>query len=1492
MAQIPSGRCLRHFAEKGIDMTKAEKIGSVLVVGGGIGGIQSSLDLAEAGYKVYLVETSAAIGGRMAKLDKTFPTNDCAMCIISPKLVDCGRHLNIDILSYSDVIEVNGQAGNFKVKVLRKARYIDEEKCTGCGDCAMVCPVELPSKFDENICTRKAIYKLYPQATPNVFVIDKQDRPPCNLNCPAGTNIQAYMALGAQEKFIESYNVIRRTIPIPAVCGRICDHPCEDSCNRKDIDEAVSVNQVKRYVCDYVYQHESENIVPEAVETIYKEKIAVIGAGPAGLTCAYDLRGKGYSVTIFESGDKPGGMLRSAILDFRLPKNILQFEIENLLKTGIELKTGRKLGSDFSISDLKEKGYDSICLALGAQNSRKLNIAGEELANVRGGLEFLKEVNLKGDVTLKGSALVIGGGNVAIDTARAALRCGSSKVMVVCLEEYGEMPSHIWELKEAEKEGIEIINAYGPAEIKQNSDKAQGVVFKKCVSVFDGDGNFNPDFDEKQKIQIDCDNIFISIGQAIDTSFIEDGDGIEVFGDGRIKVNNMTLQTTREHVFSCGDVVTGPASCVAAIGAGHLAAESIHRYLRGENLEKDRDVKYESAQIPDRQYTKTPRSQIQKLRIEDRISNFDEVELTISRHDAVAEAQRCLSCGNCCLCLQCEEVCEANAINHDMQSKIEEINVGAILLTTGCDTFEAKTKGEYGYGRYKNVVTSTEFERILSASGPFEGTVLRPSDLKTPKKIAFLQCVGSRDTKGGNAYCSSVCCMYTAKESIIAKEHDPDLDVTVFTMDVRAYGKEFEKYYQRAKEQYGVKYVKCMISRLMEVPEDNNLLIKYVDVKGDIIEEKFDMVVLATGLVPSADSVRLAEIMGVERNEYDFIKTETFTPARTTAQGIFVGGAAKEPCDIPQTVVEASAAATGAAVLLSGVRWTHTKTKTYPDEIDVTEQDERIGVYICRCGRNIANVVDIEKVVEEAKKIENVVLAREALYTCSQDNLEKTKKEIEEYHLNRVVVASCTPRTHESLFRDTIREAGLNRFLFEMTNIRDQCSWVHMDFPAEATQKAIELVKMAVSKVRLLKPVEIKSVDINKSALVVGGGISGMTAAISMANQGFSVHLIEKQSELGGQASRIFYNLQGDDIAEKLGDMIHQVNNNNNVKVYLDTEIIENSGYTGNLKTKVKNKDNQIIEIEHGILTVATGAVEHKPSSYLYGKNDKVLTQTELEERIHNNIFDDNVKNVVMIQCVESRDQEHPYCSRLCCSNAIKNALKIKELNSNINVYVLFRDIRTYGFREKYYLQAREAGVKFISYDKDKKPTVDDKDGRLTVRIYEPFLGEQVTIPADIVVLSTGISPAVTNVELSKVLKLPLTDDGFFLEAHVKLRPLDFSKEGFYLCGLAHSPAFIDESIMQGLGASIRAATLLAKDKIEAGGIVAAVNELACRGCGICIDACPYDARTIDDEIRIAVVNEVLCQGCGACVVACPSRASYQKGFETEQIFAMIEQIK
>ena len=838
-------------------------------------------------------------------------------------------------------------------------------------------------------------------------------------------------------------------------------------------------------------------------------------------------------------------------------------------------------------------------------------------------------------------------------------------------------------------------------------------------------------------------------------------------------------------------------------------------------------------------------------------------------------------------CRICKDVCGPGAINFEQTEEVETLNVGSVVLGTGFDLIDARIKGEFGFGRFPNVMTSRQFERILSASGPSKGEVVRPSDGKHPKKIAFISCVGSRDASVGHEYCSSVCCMYSTKEAVIAKEHDPNIEPTIFYMDIRAFGKGFERYFTRARDQQGIRYVHSMVSKVVEQQQTQNLKIKYLTDDSKFAEEEFDLVVLATGMKPSEKMKTLAEKLGVDLNEYGFCQNAGFSPTRTSRPGVFVAGAFGEPKDIPETVIEASSAAAEVSELLAGARNTLTESKTYPEEKLILEEEPRIGVFVCRCGRNIGAFVDVPSVVDHVKDLPYVVFADENLYTCAQDSLEIIKAEVEKHNLTRVVVASCNPLTHAPLFRETIREVGLNPYLFELASIREHVSWVHMNEPEKATQKAMDIVTMSVAKAAKLTPIQQNYFELNKAGLVLGGGISGMTAALSLAEQGFEAHLIEKENRLGGHLNNLNHTIDGKNIQEFLAETIERVDNHKNIHLYLETDIDEISGYMGNFTTKIKTPGKEeLVEISHGVVIVATGADDYKPKEFLYGQNTQVIRQTELDQKLRDESIE-NLKQVVMIQCVGSRNEEHPYCSRICCSHAIKNALDLKTRNPETDVVVLYRDIRTYGFKEKYYLEARRKGVLFIRYTEEQQPVVSEVDGKLQIEVMDPASRQQVSMAPDYLVLSTGIVS--DNEALAQSLKLPVTEDGFFMEAHTKIQPLDFSADGLYLCGLAHSPRTLEESIAQAQGAAIRAVTVISKDKLLAKGEIPNVNEKWCSGCGFCVEACPYDARQIDEESKVAEVVEVLCQACGACTVACPSGVSQQKGFEKEEIFAMID---
>lgn len=864
---------------------------------------------------------------------------------------------------------------------------------------------------------------------------------------------------------------------------------------------------------------------------------------------------------------------------------------------------------------------------------------------------------------------------------------------------------------------------------------------------------------------------------------------------------------------------------------------------------------------------------------------------------------KCIGCG------LCDHLCAADAVDYQQKDETDFVNVGAIILSPGFDIFKPEVKKEFGYGKYKNVVTSMEFERILSATGPTKGIVMRPSDGKIPENVAFIQCVGSRDEKLNANFCSSVCCVYAIKEAIIAQEHTVGLQSHIFFMDIRAIGKEFEDYYNRSKTEFGINFIRSRVSHIEEDPDTSDLILTYSDNDMDIKQERFGLVVLSVGLHPPKGAEDISKIFGVELNEFNFCKTNLFEPLDTNVPGIYVSGTFSSPKDIPDTVAQASGAAARASSLLASERNKLVTKENLIPERDVTHEVPRIGVFVCHCGINIGGVVDVPGVVEYAKDLPGVAYVENNLYTCSQDAQERIKEKVDEHNLNRVVVASCTPRTHEPLFRDTIGECGLNPYLFEMVNIRDQCSWVHMHEPIESTEKAKDLVRMGVAKARLLTPLKRPLIEINHDALVIGGGMAGMTAALELARQGFKVHLVEKEPELGGNFRKIFTLPDGTDPRKKTFERIDEVIENDNIQVYTDTELVDVSGYIGNFESKLLHQitatATQESVIKHGVIIAATGAEEYKPTEYLYGESDRVITQFELERMLTKDIDPKNedskvtkltalasklssLQNVVMIQCVGARDDEHPNCSRVCCVQALKNALLLKSKYPDINIYILYKDVRTYGLHEDLYRRVSELGVHFIRYDDDNKPKVRKGATTLKVSLNEPLLDQKIKLIPDLVVISAGVVPNKDNDKLSKMLKVPLTKDKFFLEAHMKLRPLDFATDGIFLCGLAHSPKSIDEALSQATGAAARAATILTKSTIEGEGIVSSINEEVCKGCGICVLNCPYKAIELDEEANKAKVTEILCKGCGVCVASCPQQAVRIGFFDDEQILAQV----
>ncbi|MEI6306196.1 MAG: FAD-dependent oxidoreductase, partial [Deltaproteobacteria bacterium] len=739
-------------------------------------------------------------------------------------------------------------------------------------------------------------------------------------------------------------------------------------------------------------------------------------------------------------------------------------------------------------------------------------------------------------------------------------------------------------------------------------------------------------------------------------------------------------------------------------------------------------------------------------------------------------------------CQICVGVCKTRAINLHQKEEKMVVEVGAILLSPGYETFNPLLRGDFGYGRMQNVVTSLDYERILCATGPFEGEIRRPSDMKHPHKIAWIQCVGSRQVnpEGANSYCSAVCCAYTQKQVILSKDHSADLNATIFHNDIRAYGKEFERFYQRAERLSDVRFIRSYVSVGREIEETKNVTIRYSTLDEGVKEEEFDMVVLSVGLNPPADVEELAKKFDIELNHHRFCKNNPYNPIETSRKGIFVSGAFQGPMDIPESVVTASGADAMCGALLSYRRGKLERERVYPPERDVSQEELKIGVVVCYCGANIGRVVDIPAVVEYSSTLDGVSWAGENLFACSTENAQQIADAIKEKGLNRLVLAACTPRTHEPLFRDTCREAGINQYFFEFANIREHCSWVHSKDKENATQKAKDIIRMSVARAAHLEPLQEFQLPVNKTALVVGGGLAGMTAALNIAEQGFEVFLLEKENDLGGMARRIAYTLEGVDVQLHLNELIRKVYKHQMVRVTTDAVITEVTGYVGNFVTKVKS-GRMTKEIQHGIAIIATGAQEYQPTEYLYGENERVLTQLSLDEEIVSR--SEKVlgsQSVVMIQCVGCRQADRNYCSRICCGQAVKNALKLKEINPDTDVYIIFRDMRTYGFMEDYYREAANRDVKFIRYEPEAKPIVKASGTAFTVTVPDPVLGQEFELEADLIVLSAAIIPSDSTQDIGRFFKVSMNQDGFFQEAHVKLRPVDFTADGVFLCGTAH----------------------------------------------------------------------------------------------------------
>ncbi|MHB8156407.1 MAG: FAD-dependent oxidoreductase [Desulfocucumaceae bacterium] len=896
----------------------------ILVVGSGIGGMESALKMGDMGYKVLLVEKESSIGGKMILLSKVFPTLDCASCISTPKMAAAAHHPNVDVMIYSEVEDIKrNSGGTFGVRVRKKPTFIKQDLCTGCRQCENACNVSVPDQFNANLAARRAAYIAFPQAVPKKAVIEREGSSPCSFACPAGIKAHGYIALARAGKYEEAFNLVLENTPLVGSLGRACYALCEDQCTRGLLEGAVPVRRIKRFIADSYYQgHDGSEAKACGAST--GKRVAIVGSGPAGLTAAFHLAGKGYGVKIFEADSQPGGMLKTALPAFRLPKEVVDRDIKNVTALGVEIATGVRVEK---ISDLTGQGFDAVFLATGTHRPGSLGIAGEKLEGVISSLDFLKAVNLGGEVPVKGKTVVVlGGGNVAIDSARVALRLGAKKVVIQYRRGREEMPAHGWEVEEAQREGVEFQYLCSPVRFTGKNKKLSGIECTKMkLGGPDASGRRKPAPVSGSEFSIQADLAITAVGLAPATeSFAGE---LKLNKDGSVAVGLETLQTSVAHVFAGGDVVTGPSMIVNAVGQGRRAAFYIDLYLNGKDLggaEFDHrlpPVLRENVIARQKTYTSLAPVAIKEITQPERGGSFGEVELALTEDEARYSAGRCLDCGVCSECSQCVASCPASAVDLGMREEVRNLEVGSVIVSTGFRLFPADAKPQYGYGKYRNVITGMQMDRLLAPTRPFNA-VIRPGDGKVPENIAYILCTGSRDQTVNNPLCSRVCCMYSIKQNQLIMGALPMADVTVYYIDIRAFSKGYEEFYTQARGM-GANFTKGRVAQIDEL-ENGNLVLTYEDIDsgGVIRQAEHDMVVLSVGILPNTDALGLFGDGGLEPDEYSYVKEidEDINPGKTSIDGVFVAGTASGAKDIPDTILHAGAAVAQAAAYVERIR--------------------------------------------------------------------------------------------------------------------------------------------------------------------------------------------------------------------------------------------------------------------------------------------------------------------------------------------------------------------------------------------------------------------------------------------------------------------------------------------------------------------------------------------------------------------------------------------